>query len=50
MLSVTNHQADADQNHSETSPHPWQKSHDQKQGSVRESVLARMWRTWNLEH
>ena len=38
MLSVTNHQGNADQNHSEKSPHPWQNSHNQKQDSVRVSA------------
>ena len=38
MLSVTNHQGNVDQNHSETSPHPWQNSHTQKQERARVSA------------
>ena len=45
MLSITNHQENANQNHSEISPHTIQNGHYQKDNKLQ--VLARMWRKGN---
>ena len=45
MLNIANYQRDADQNHSEVSPHTGQNGHHQK--IDKQQMLERVWRKGN---
>ena len=45
MFSITNHQRNENQNHSETPPHICENDYHQKED--KQQILTRMWRTRN---